>query len=456
MSGSSPALGAPRPQLPVSPALVTGVALAGSALAGAAMAFGIRFGLGMAVALVYVPLALLNLRLAIVLWLPTVSLIAVEALAAGPNLAGMLLVAGWVGAFASQNSRIPDLVAEHIRLLTGVAVLVLWVMLSIAWAQESPIGGDRFFGWLVAGVIVLLISTTLVDRRYLRLAAGAFVVGASISVLIGLLGGAVQEGSERVVGGSGDPNFLAAGIVPAIVLAVALAAGSPGLWPRFAAVAAVAILTIGLAASESRGGFVAAAVAAVAVIVLAKHHRAWVIASLLAIFAVGAAWFSVDPAAWERISDFTESHGRSELWGVAFQMWQDNPIAGVGLEGFVDHAGGYVRELGALEYAEFLVDEPKVVHNTYLEILAETGLVGFVLFLGVVLSLLRCASRAARAFERVGDVGMAALARATVAGVLAMLASAAFISGATDRRLWVLLAFGPALLACAKRGSPDY
>jgi hypothetical protein len=42
------------------------------------------------------------------------------------------------------------------------------------------------------------------------------------------------------------------------------------------------------------------------------------------------------------------------------------------------------------------------------------------------------------------------LARALILSVLAMLTAAFFISGATDRRLWVLLALGPALLAAAR------
>lgn len=413
------------------------------------MVQSVQLGVAAVVALCYVPLALLNLRLAIVLWLPSVSLIAVSALDVGPNLGGMMILLAWFGALATRHSRLPALVARHARLLVTLGALVLWVLLSMAWAKQSPVGSEVFFGWLVAGAIVLVISTTLTDRRYLRLAAAAFVVGAVVSVAIGLIGGAVQETSARVVGGSGDPNFLAAGIVPAIVLAAGLGAGSPRLGVRLAALAAVAVLTIGLAGSESRGGFVAAIVAAVAVLVLAKRDRAWAVALLLCVVGVAIAWFSADPGAWQRLSDFNESNGRTELWSVALQMWQDHPFAGVGLHAFVDNAAGYVRELGSLKYAEFITEQPKVVHNTYLELLAETGVVGLGLFLGVVAGSLRGAWRAASRFERSGDMAMAALSRSVIAGVVAMLVSSAFISGATDRRLWVLLALGPALLACA-------
>jgi O-antigen ligase len=437
----------PSASLAVPPPLVVATALGGSMLAGALLAYDVQLGIAAALAICYGPLALLNPQLAIVLWLPTVSLIAVSALGIGPNLAGGMIAVAWFGALATRRSRIPELVVEHGHLLLMLGALVLWMMLSMAWAELSPFGSDPFFGWLVALAIVLVISTTLTDRRYLRLACAAFVVGAVISVAIGLLGGAVQEETERVVGGSGDPNFLAAGIVPAIVLAAGLGAGSSRLWVRFATVIAVAALTIGLVATESRGGLIAAVVAVVGLLVLAKRQRAWVVGLLLCVLGVAGAWFSVDPAAWERISDLSESTGRTELWTVAWQMWQDHPIAGVGLQGFVDNASGYVRELGPFEFSEFITEQPKVVHNTYLELLAESGLIGLALFLAVAVGCLRRAWQAAVLFERGGDMAMATLSRTVIAATLAMLAAAFFISAATDRRLWVLLALGPALLA---------
>lgn len=82
---------------------------------------------------------------------------------------------------------------------------------------------------------------------------------------------------------------------------------------------------------------------------------------------------------------------------------------------------------------------------------------GFALYLSVVMIMLRCAWRAAGRFERLGDTAMASLSRAVIVGVLAMLTAALFISSQTDRRIWVLLAMGPALLAASRRqaGSPD-
>jgi len=444
-------LGLPRP-------LIVGAALAGSLAAGTAMAQSARLGLALAAGLCYASLILLNLRLGVVLWIPTVSLVAVAALDVGPNLAACLIMFAWLGAFAARYSNIPAAVVKNRHLLIAVAAAAAWALLSIAWTVRPRLGSDIFFGWLVAVAIVLVISTTLIDRRYLRWAAVAFVAGAVISVGIGLVGGAVQtptsasqEGAARLVGGSGDPNFLAAGIVPAIVLAFALAAGSAHPAARLAVLPVVAFLMAGLVASQSRGGMIAALVAALAALVLARRGRGWVVVGLLSMLGAAAAWYVVDPVAWERLLDFNESNGRGELWNVAWRMWQDHPVAGVGLQGFLDSAGGYARLLGPLEFSEFITEQPHVVHNSFLEMLAETGIVGLGLYLTVVAISLRCARRAVRLYERLGDVAMAALSKGVIVSVLASLTAAMFISSQTDRRFWVLVALGPALLGAAER-----
>jgi O-antigen ligase len=61
---------------------------------------------------------------------------------------------------------------------------------------------------------------------------------------------------------------------------------------------------------------------------------------------------------------------RFTLWGLAFDMWAQSPIWGQGFGAFVMQHG-------------------MAAHNTFLEILADTGLLGFLLFFGAVAYTLR-------------------------------------------------------------------
>ena len=130
-------------------------------------------------------------------------------------------------------------------------------------------------------------------------------------------------------------------------------------------------------------------------------------------------------------------------------MSGDHPVAGVGLAGFPTEAKNYVREPGNLQFVRLIVDQPHVTHNVYLQQLAETGIVGLALLLAVIGACLAAAERAARRFEALGERALATLARAVGRRDVGFLTASLFISNSTDKRLWIVLALGPALLGAA-------
>jgi O-antigen ligase len=91
-----------------------------------------------------------------------------------------------------------------------------------------------------------------------------------------------------------------------------------------------------------------------------------------------------------------------------------------------------------------------VVHNVYLQMLVEVGIVGLALFLIVVANSLAASMRAARRFERREDYESAALGRAVFVGLIAALVASFFISNGSGFQIWVLLALGPLLLRNAE------
>ena len=409
---------------------------------------GPRTQLGVAAAggLAYGPLVLLHLPIGIAIWVTTVSLSTVTP---APNVAGVVVFFAWLGAVTTRRSHSAWRIAAHRRPLVVTGALVLWTLLSMAWAPQSSVGTEIFFAWLGAAAIMAVISTSVTTARHLQWLAAAFVIGMVISVGIGVVG-ASAAGDGRLVGASGDPNFLGAGIVPAIVLAFALAGTGRHVVGRVAALAAVCMLVAGLVGTQSRGGLMAAAIAAVVALVLAERAaRGSIVLAMFLTAGTAAVWFSLNPLAWQRMSNLGESSGRTELWRVGWRMWQDHPVAGVGLAGFRHHSKEYLFDLGPLRYAEYLVEQPKLAHNAYLDLLAETGVVGLALFATVVGTCLQCAWRASRRFQLAGDRQMVAFSRATIVAVVGILAASVYISNVTDRRTWILLAMGPALLAAS-------
>ena len=103
--------------------------------------------------------------------------------------------------------------------------------------------------------------------------------------------------------------------------------------------------------------------------------------------------------------------------------------------------------------AQLVLDQPHVAHNTYLQMFAETGIVGLALLIGVILAALRATWAATRTFERLGDLRFAALTRTLLIAQVAVLIASVFLSNAkVSQRTWILLGLGPAALAIAFQG----
>jgi O-antigen ligase len=158
--------------------------------------------------------------------------------------------------------------------------------------------------------------------------------------------------------------------------------------------------------------------------------------------AAAAIAFSLNPGSWERVTqtDPTSGTGRVDIWNVAWNVFKDHPVSGVGLNNFGRVAGDYVREVGPLEDVDLVVKAPdRSVHNSYLQFLAENGVVGLVLFAFVALGCLRAAMSAARSFAELARPELVAVAHGLFVGSVGLLASYFFISGSVARPLWILL-----------------
>jgi hypothetical protein len=426
-----------------------------AALLGAVLAYDLRIGVGLLALVLYGVLAFFNLPLALVVWVPLVFFEGVPALNAAGKAVGVLLVLCWLGLLLT-SERARAALVSHRALAAVMTVLLVWLTVSLAWATDLARGFDGLWQWWAIGILFLVAATCIATEPLLRLMTAAFVCGGLLAVAWSVLqqGAGQTAASSRLAAAAGDPNILAAGLVPAVVLAGGLVPSTRSGVTRVALLAAISALSAGIVATESRGALLSSLVAVAAAVVFFKGSRRYVVSLALVAAAMAAIVFATQPQAWERATTVeTSGAGRTELWQVAWRVFEDNPIRGVGVNNFGAVARRYVREPGALERVERLAERPKSVHNVYLEALAETGVVGLaalVLFFG---ACVHAAILAARRFEAAGVPQMATLARAIAVATISMLAAVFFVSAAVARRLWILCALGPAALLVARASS---
>lgn len=450
------------------PILGTGVPIAAAGLlvalmVGVLLAHKVGLGIGALLGFLYVPVILLNLSLGVALFVPLAFIDRLPAASLGPTAASILVLMAWVGMLPGRRRAIAATLRRTPGVFILLALLLTWVTMSISWAVDPSAAANEFWNWWVAAATFVIIATSFSQRRYLVILCAAFVAGALISVVAGLLPGAAASAdtlpteAHRFSGSYGDPNFLAVGLVPAIALTVGLSAVYRDAGRRAVLLIAAAVLAGGLAASGSRGGIVAAGFSALVAVLVVRGRRLPVVAMILGALAIGGLWMATSsPATWERVRSFDTGAGRTDLWEVAWRMSKAHPVAGVGLDGYFKESARYIRQPGRLptggEFTRSVLRQPLVAHNTYLQMLAETGVPGLCLLLGAILAAMRATWLASRAFERLRDPVMAALARASLIAQIGALSTSFFISNYYDKRIWIVLALGPALLAVASSG----
>ena len=371
--------------------------------------------------------------------------------------AGLLLAVAWLARFSASQRDQRDLFGDHPFLSWTLIGFFAWATISLLWVTSMSVGIESLTRYAPNILLLPIAYTAVRNRRDLMLVVVAIVLGAIVAACFGVLQPPdpnVLTESSRATGTVGDPNELAAFLLIGLALAGGVALGhwhKPLL--RVTALLAVPLCAAGVFLSLSRGGLIALAVMLVAGTVFAGRWRA-VLTILLVVVAAGGVFYFAELAslpAREHVTTAGGGTGRSDIWKLGLRMVRAHPIEGVGVGNFPVVSADYALQPGELQRADLIFSSaPKITHNTYLEVMSEMGIPGFLLFMAAVLSCLSCALKAARIWAKRNERNLEALARAVFLGLVGMLTADFFISEMYSKLLWVMLALCPALLGVAR------
>lgn len=257
--------------------------------------------------------------------------------------------------------------------------------------------------------VYLLIANTVESWKRLRVVYGAMALGGLFPALGALLyysRGEVVEGRAGWVGIFANPNDLAFGLAVVFPLALALALERGGrlrwlFWGATAAYAAAVFL------SFSRSGLLG--FGAVVLLCLMRWTRPGLRLPALLLVATGAAWMVLN--SWAREEGFADLVGdatvqqRLDTIRIGLDVFADRPLLGAGL-GCSMLAWPLYAPAGA--DAEGWLHS----HNTFVQLLAETGLFGTLAFVLVLAAALLKTRTIARRQRRAGRPDLHRLASA--------------------------------------------
>ena len=376
--------------------------------------------------------------------------------------AGFVLAIAWVTALAARRATMPLLFRDHPWLAYVTVFFLTWSFASVLWAEDSASARFETSRLVQNAVLFFIVFSAIEKRQHLLWVLGAYLGGAFLTAVVGLAGGSSSEQFSpyadvgRLSGGIGDPNELAAILIPAVAIAAFLIPTTRAPLMRWLLLSLVLVISLALFFTQSRGGLLALAVVLVVTPFLAGPVRLRALLVIIAVAALGIGYFALvaPPQAIQHVTKFSvgSGTGREDLWKVSIQMFNDHPFGGVGTGNFQVIEPKYALHDINLTRPDLVVDTPKVAHNTYLHILTELGLIGITAFGAMLIGSLLIAKRAIRSFAERGELRLEIVARGVLIGTLGMLAAFVFITAQYEKQLWLLLGVCVSLSTLARAG----
>lgn len=184
-------------------------------------------------------------------------------------------------------------------------------------------------------------------------------------------------------GGAQDENYTAAMMCMAIPLAYFSLYSVKGSFKKLLLVGALGVYVAAVVVGSSRGGFIGMVV--VFLYCLLKSPKKWIGISVAAVAVIAVLTFAANEY-WQDMKTITDTKEatvdlRLEAWSIAFRMFLDNPLFGVGPANFMWNAATYQSAEQLEKFGRLLFLQ---THSIFFELLADLGLVGLGLF-GAVL-----------------------------------------------------------------------
>jgi len=348
-------------------------------------------------------------------------------------------------------------------------ILLYWLMLQTVQTRRAL----RGVMWSVAMTAALLASLSIYQvatgdyaqkfgglaQRQLRHEIEAQLAGTHLP----RPGPAAVRVSDRAAGPVADPNRHAQNLLLALPLALYLMRRQRRATAKLVTLGIAGAITLGIVLTYSRGAFLAIGLLVAAAALWRVVHRIRLLVGLVVLVLIACI---AAPTYVQRVGTIVNSlalldedteetpdpaiRGRATEMLAALAAFVDHPLIGVGPGQYTPFYSQMYQQRSDVKFRSIAV--PREPHDLYVAIAAETGLIGFTLFIGMVAWLARDLATARRIF-RESDPDLSRLSTALLFSVLVYLGCGLFLHLAYERYFWFLLGTAGAALQIARRES---
>ena len=334
---------------------------------------------------------------------------------------------------------------KHGKGLKGARSILVLGILFIFWIyithpQAAWFGSDRnwMLSYLQLVILAFLAEELLDDPKKNRIFIWVFSVAAALSSIVAIQQGYIGEDidtSIRTGGLSEGANSAGRYFVIGMIFFVHLRTTEQKPLLKILSSLGIVITFIGVFYTVSRTAMVLLFTAIGLIILLNPRRKlnfpliVLFIISILALTVLSDTVFRILGSIIPSISQGTDTIGlRYKLWDAGFRMWKDNPITGVGIGRYPYELPFYGTDISA-GYKHL------VAHNTYIQLLSETGIVGLGIWMCAIIISLGNLWRAGRT----QDLETRLLSRVWFIVMLILLIGAITMTQSSEKFIWICM-----------------
>ncbi len=329
-------------------------------------------------------------------------------------------------------------------------LFVIWILVSNPAAALLPGYHDRIWLstfvqlWLLAWLASRLLDTPAKHRLLMWAFSLAALPSAAYAIHQGVVGQSIKE-SIRSGGLAGGANGAARYFVTSLVLMYYLWTTTRNRLLHSGLVIGMAVVVYGAVVTVSRTGLLLLILAMGLLSIQHLKQRRWqaivvlvAVTSVIWIFADNILLIlgSILPA----VRHGTDTVGiRYALWHAGLRMWLAHPLRGIGIGQFFAQLPFYGADLLAPRYLH------DGAHNMYLQVLAETGLIGLVFFIAMLVA----SGRSLRRFSHLSNAVISPLMQTWSLVFILLLVGGITKHDQYNKLLWLLIGLGGSLSGCS-------
>jgi O-antigen ligase len=286
-------------------------------------------------------------------------------------------------------------------------------------------------------LLLFFVTLTVVDslrrlRWVLLVAIGSVAFASLYMIREWQTALAVYGPSYRPGWVVGDPNYFTISALLCLPLAFYLMLERRSLWERWFCLGCLIVTLAAVTLGASRGGFLGLVVAFLFVVWHSRRRlrNLALVSALVLPLSFASPASPVKRLLHPTHSDVEAEGNRLVAWNAGLGMIRAHPLAGIGLDNF--------KILMPL-YADPKARVDTIAHNVYVEIAAEMGVPGLLVFLAILYFSYHTLQQTSRRLQGSGPQFLRQVALGLQAGLVGCAVALFFVSGQYQKLLWLMV-----------------